>query len=86
MILRCRYYGDVGIDMPNILKQSTPTLPMILLYSTEVETVTKLFNDFANRKQTKVLSLTITDDTSAILKSAKRLIQKGMQEVMQLSC
>ncbi|OWF37572.1 Dynein heavy chain 5, axonemal [Mizuhopecten yessoensis] len=81
-VLGKRYYGDIGIDLTSMLRQSTPTIPLILLYSVEVEHVTKLFHDFSNRKQAKTLSLTINDDTSAIERTAKRLIHKGMQEGM----
>lgn len=79
--LVARYYGDISIDLTNMLRQSTPTIPIILLYSVEVEMVTKMFHDFANRKQAKTLSLTINDDTPAIERTAKRIIHKGLQEV-----
>ena len=76
-----RYYGDVPVDLPVLLRQSSPKIPILLLYKQEGDTANKLFTDFANRKQNKFITLTISDNNPSSERTTRRYIQKAMAEV-----
>jgi len=78
-----RFYGDIGIDLPTLLKQSSATIPIMLLYSREAEMALKMFTDFANRKQTKTLQVSITDNNQNTERTARKHLQKAISEVGQ---
>ncbi|KAL4232681.1 hypothetical protein ACF0H5_007369 [Mactra antiquata] len=80
VVLGKKYYGDVGIDFPALLKQSSPTVPIMLLYTREAEVAVRMFTDFANRKQNKTLQVSITDNNANTERTARKYIQKGMAE------
>jgi hypothetical protein len=71
----------VGIDFNTMLRQSSPTTPVLLLYKFETEMAYKVFMDYANKKQNKPIIKTLTENTAATEKAVKRIIQKGMTEV-----
>ena len=83
MVFLChlRYYGDVGVDLPTLLRQSSPLIPIMLLYRLEAEVALKLFNDFAYKKQVKTHILPVTDNNPNTEKTARKFIQKAMAEV-----
>ncbi|XP_053397319.1 dynein axonemal heavy chain 5-like isoform X6 [Mercenaria mercenaria] len=76
------YYGDVGIDLPALLRQSSPMVPIMLMYTREAEVAVKMFNDFSYKKQNKTLQVSITDNNPNTERTARKYIQKGMAEGM----
>lgn len=53
----------------------------MLLYVREAEVAVKMFNDFAYKKQSKTLQVSITDNNTNTERTARKYIQKGMAEV-----
>ncbi|XP_060567478.1 dynein axonemal heavy chain 5-like [Ruditapes philippinarum] len=76
------YYGDVGIDFPVLVKQSSPMVPIMLLYTREAEVALKMFNDFSYKKQNKTLQVSVTDNNPNTERTARKYLQKGMAEGM----
>ena len=56
-------------------------IPILLLYKQEADTANKLFTDFANRKQNKFLTLSVSDDNPSSERTVRKYIQKAMAEV-----
>ncbi|XP_052807484.1 dynein axonemal heavy chain 5-like isoform X7 [Mya arenaria] len=81
-VLGKKFYGDIGIDLPTLLKQSSATVPIMLLYSREAEVAGKLFSEFANRKQMRTLVVSVTDNNPGTERTARKYIQKAMAEGM----
>ncbi|XP_067674368.1 uncharacterized protein [Haliotis asinina] len=79
-VLGKKYYGDVPLDFPTMLRQSSPSMPLILLFTSESETTCKLFTDFAGKKQSRYVVVTLTDNNPAMERTVKKHIQKGMAE------
>ena len=69
------------MDLPILLRQSSPMVPILLLYKQEGDTAIRLFTDFANRKQNKFLTLAISDNNPSSERTARKYIQKAMAEV-----
>lgn len=76
-----RYIGDVAPDFPTLLRQSSPTIPIILLSDNELDTAVRLFTDFANRKQNRHTEIFLTDNSIILERVVRKQIQKGMAEV-----
>ena len=64
-----------------MLRQSSPKMPILILYHTERESAEKLFKDFANRKQSRTLVVPLSDSGVSEEKKARKALQKGMNEV-----
>ena len=80
-----RYYGDIGIDLPTMLRQSAPLVPLMVLYTTEADIAVKIVVDFSNKKQIKLLQVSITDNNPNTERTARKCIQKAMEEV-RIAC
>ena len=82
-----RYYGDMGLDLSTMYKQSAPvppsprSLPILLLYSFEGEAAQSRFLDFSTRKQAQRLMMTITDNSQATRSKVRKIIKKAIAEV-----
>lgn len=81
-----RYLGDLPPDFPTLLRQSSPTTPIIMLFDNESETCVKLFTDFANRKQNQHVEIYLTDNSMVPERVVRKQIQQGMTEVLANSC
>ena len=81
MFLSPRYTADIPPDFSTLLRQSSPTIPIIMIFDTEADTAVKLFTDFANRKQNRHVEIYLTDNSSAPERVVRKQIQKGMAEV-----
>ncbi|GFN75495.1 dynein beta chain, ciliary [Plakobranchus ocellatus] len=79
-VLGKKYNSDVGLDLPSVLRSSTPCLPIMLLFRTESEHTMHLFQDFANKKQTRQQTVLLTDNTASDEKAVKKQILKAMAE------
>ncbi|KAK6187606.1 hypothetical protein SNE40_005595 [Patella caerulea] len=77
-VLGKKFYGEIPLDFPGLLRQSSPTVPIILLFSFESDTAMKLFTDFANRKQCKSTVVNLTDGSPD--RNVRKTIQKAMTE------
>lgn len=76
-----RFCGDIGPDLPMVLRQSTPKIPILMLHTTEAQTAQKLFNEFAVKKQTKIQIVPLSGHGAAAEKVVKKHLMKGMAEV-----
>ena len=76
-----RYAADVPPDFSTLLRQSSPAIPIIMIFDTEADIAVKLFTDFANRKQNRHVEIYLTDNGSGPEKVVRKQIQKGMAEV-----
>ncbi|XP_059166583.1 dynein axonemal heavy chain 8-like [Physella acuta] len=81
-VLGKKYNADISIDLPTVVRQSTPNLPILILFSTESELTTKTFQEFASKKQLRFQSLMLTDNSTSDEKVVKKHILKGMTEGM----
>ncbi|XP_025098007.1 LOW QUALITY PROTEIN: dynein gamma chain, flagellar outer arm-like [Pomacea canaliculata] len=79
-VLGKKYIGDVAPDFPTLLRQSSPTIPIILLSDNELDTAVRLFTDFANRKQNRHTEIFLTDNSIILERVVRKQIQKGMAE------
>ncbi|XP_041355189.1 dynein gamma chain, flagellar outer arm-like isoform X3 [Gigantopelta aegis] len=79
-VLGKQYIGDVAIDLATMVKQSSPTMPIMLLFSHESQMSAKLFTDFANKKQMKMSMINLTDSNATTERAVRRHILKGMTE------
>ena len=73
-------------DFSTLLRQSSPTIPIIMIFDTEADTAVKLFTDFANRKQNRHVEIYLTDNGSSAERVVRKQIQKGMAEVSLFVC
>ncbi|XP_052708586.1 uncharacterized protein LOC128183562 isoform X10 [Crassostrea angulata] len=80
------YYGDMGLDLSVMYKQSAPvppstlSLPILLLYSFEAEAAQSRFLDFSGRRQAPRLMVTITDNSQATRSKVRKTIRKAIAE------
>ncbi|ESO89151.1 hypothetical protein LOTGIDRAFT_229063 [Lottia gigantea] len=79
-VLGKKFFGEIPLDLPSLLRQSSTSIPIILLFSFEGDLASKLFTDFANRKQAKSIVINLTDYSPATDKYVKKQIQKAMAE------
>ncbi|XP_064629693.1 uncharacterized protein LOC135488785 isoform X2 [Lineus longissimus] len=76
-----KFIADTGYDFNLILKQSTPKTPILMLNTQEPEVATKLFLDFAIKKQGMMASVIhLYNSSHAKEKNTKKAIQKAMEE------
>ncbi|KAK6987321.1 dynein heavy chain 5 axonemal, partial [Biomphalaria glabrata] len=78
-VLGKKYITDISLDLPTVLRQSSFTLPILLLFRTESELTLRVFQEFAVKKQTKFLTIVLTDNLSDE-RSVKKQIHIGMTE------
>ncbi|XP_055889444.1 dynein axonemal heavy chain 8-like isoform X3 [Biomphalaria glabrata] len=78
-VLGKKYITDISLDLPTVLRQSSFTLPILLLFRTEAELTLRVFQEFAVKKQTKFLTIVLTDNLSDE-RSVKKQIHRGMTE------
>ena len=67
-----------------MFRQSSTTLPIMLLFRNESEMAFKLFLDFAHKKQVKIVTILLTDNNTGEERAIKKQILKGMAEVENL--
>uniref|UniRef100_A0A2C9K4Z2 AAA+ ATPase domain-containing protein n=1 Tax=Biomphalaria glabrata TaxID=6526 RepID=A0A2C9K4Z2_BIOGL len=78
-VLGKKYITDISLDLPTVLRQSSFTLPILLLFRTESELTLRVLQEFAVKKQTKFLTIVLTDNLSDE-RSVKKQIHRGMTE------
>ena len=76
-----RYVGDVSLDIGLLLKQSSATTPLLLMYAKEPEAAEKMFSEFASKKQCKSLVLNLSDYGPTEEKMARKMLQHAAKEV-----
>ncbi|CAL1527205.1 unnamed protein product [Lymnaea stagnalis] len=81
-VLGKKYNTDVSLDLPALLRQSTSTLPILMLFRTESDLAVKTFQDFASKKQTRYQTVMLTDNNTSDERAVKKQILKGMAEGM----
>ena len=64
-----------------VQRQGSPQTPVLFLHKTEAKSVQKMFTEFAHKKQAKTLVIPISGTGAAVERTAKKSIQKGMNEV-----
>jgi hypothetical protein len=79
-----RFCGEVSLDLPLVLRQSSPTIPILMLYQDNPQVARRLVYDFAMRKQMKTLVVSLSGAGIAEDRVARKKIQKAAQEVLCL--
>ena len=77
----CRYLSESLYDITGVLKQSTPTTPVLMMFSKERETAERLFTGFATKKQIPTLVVSLSGRGPGEEKVVKKNLQQGMAEV-----
>ena len=76
-----RFCGEVSLDLPLVLRQSSPTIPILMLYQDNPQMAHRLVQDFATRKQVKTIIVALSGAGVTEDRMAKRKILKAAQEV-----
>ncbi|CAG5121560.1 unnamed protein product, partial [Candidula unifasciata] len=79
-VLGKKYLADIPPDLPMVYKQSTASLPVLLLFDTQAEMTVKIFQDFSTKKQINYLTIMLADNSTIQEKAVKRHILKAMAE------
>ncbi|XP_071801693.1 uncharacterized protein [Asterias amurensis] len=75
-----RYIGEVALDLPGVVRQSTPLTPILLLYTKEGDLAERMFHEYAAKKQCKTLVVPLCNSEQNEERSTRRAIQTAMQE------
>ena len=78
-----RYLMDSGPDFTMALRQSSPTTPLLILFTQERNTAEIMFSEFANRKEAKTLVVPLSGTGIVEERKAIVCLQKAMNEVSQ---
>lgn len=76
-----RYIGETALDLPGVVKLSTPFTPILLMYSSEGNLAEKLFHEYANKKQSQTVVIPLSNAGANEERRARRTINTAMQEV-----
>ena len=76
-----RYSGDVPFDHQYVLKQSTPTTPVLIMYTREKDAGEKTLHEFARKKQQGYKTIMLSGSGPAEDRQARKTIQECMAEV-----
>ncbi|BFZ10055.1 hypothetical protein BsWGS_13094 [Bradybaena similaris] len=79
-VLDKKYLTDIPPDLPAVCKQSSPSLPILLLFDTDAEIAVKVFQDFSTKKQINYQTVMLTDNSATDEKAVKKQILKVMAE------
>ncbi|KAK3577475.1 hypothetical protein CHS0354_032326 [Potamilus streckersoni] len=74
------YFGDVPLDLPTMLRQSSTDVPLLMMYKIDADSALRLFSDFASKKQAKTLILPVYESNPNSERTAKKYIKKAASE------
>lgn len=78
-----RYIQDINFDIHTIVNQSSPRIPILLLYTREGDLAQKMFNDVASKKQSHTVVVALNNSGPNEERKARKAIKKAMQDVSQ---
>ncbi|XP_071954985.1 uncharacterized protein [Antedon mediterranea] len=79
-VLGKRYVTESLLDLASVLRQSSPTTPILLMYTSEAQLATRLFTEFANKKQTKTATVFLSGASQNEGRQVRKVLVKAMQE------
>ena len=81
MILFCRYSSDVPFDHQFTFKQSSPTTPVLIVYTKEKDAGERVLAEFARKKQQSYKSVMLSGSGPGEERQARKIIQESMTDV-----
>ena len=72
--------SDQLLDLSTVLKQSTPTTPILMLYNGEQELVDRLIKEAAQRKQIEIIRYILSGHVSEE-KTVRAVVQHAIAQV-----
>ena len=81
MILFCRYSADVPFDHQFTFKQSSPTTPVLIVYTKEKDAGERVLAEFARKKQQSYKSVMLSGSGPGEERQARKIIQESMTDV-----
>ncbi|XP_033113255.1 dynein heavy chain 5, axonemal-like isoform X2 [Anneissia japonica] len=79
-VLGKKYVTESLLDLASVLRQSSPTTPILLMYTCEAQLATKLFTEFANKKQMKTTAIFLTGASQNEDRQVRKVVITAMQE------
>ncbi|XP_071818739.1 dynein axonemal heavy chain 5-like isoform X4 [Apostichopus japonicus] len=79
-VLGKRYIQDINFDIHTIVNQSSPRIPILLLYTREGDLAQKMFNDVASKKQSHTVVVALNNSGPTEERKARKAIKKAMQD------
>ncbi|PIK47982.1 putative dynein heavy chain 5, axonemal-like [Apostichopus japonicus] len=79
-VLGKRYIQDINFDIHTIVNQSSPRIPILLLYTREGDLAQKMFNDVASKKQSHTVVVALNNSGPNEERKARKAIKKAMQD------
>ena len=76
-----RFIGEIPLDLPLVLRQSSPRTPILMLHLQEHDSAEKLVMDFAARKQIRLVRVVMSGVGSVEERAARKLLHKAMTDV-----
>lgn len=81
MFVCARFIGEIPLDLPLVLRQSSPRTPILMLHRQEHDSAEKLVTEFAARKQNRLLRVVLSGGGATEERTARKLIYKAMADV-----
>ncbi|XP_030850579.1 dynein heavy chain 8, axonemal isoform X3 [Strongylocentrotus purpuratus] len=75
-----KYTNDVAIDPNVILRQTSPVIPVLLLYTREGDVAEKIFHEFSAKKQVQGTVVNLSNAEHNEERRARKAVQHAMQE------
>ncbi|XP_071504103.1 dynein axonemal heavy chain 5-like [Diadema antillarum] len=75
-----KYAGDVPIDPGLVMRQTSPTIPILMLYTREGDLAERIFHEMAAKKQMRSSVVSLSNAEAGEERRARKAIQKAMQE------
>ncbi|KAI8520697.1 hypothetical protein Bbelb_004510 [Branchiostoma belcheri] len=79
-VLGKKYAGEIPLDLPGVLRQSTPQTPIILLYTSESDLAETLFTEFAAKKQEACQVVYLSSGSPQEERRVRRAMAKAAEE------
>ncbi|XP_066278010.1 uncharacterized protein [Branchiostoma lanceolatum] len=79
-VLGKKYAGEIPLDLPSVLRQSTPQTPIILLYTSESDLAETLFVEFAAKKQESCQVVYLSSGSPQEERRVRRAMAKAAEE------
>ena len=76
-----RYSGDMSLDVQFLVKQSSVTSPVLIMYTTERDAAEKVLYEIARKKQQSHKTVVLSGSGDGEERMARKTIQEAMSEV-----
>jgi len=84
MSIETRYTLDMPVDVSALVKQSSPTIPILVMFTKDPDAANSIVSHAATQRNVKLLAVALTNDLTASpsqLQVVERLVQDAMVEV-----